>query len=366
MTWKTRRTRSCRVREYLDPELKNLKVKWNFARHGTCPPDARSCAGARGGKTLSLLNRLASKILFQFPAVFIEVSCVSEGRRRMKRSKEEGSSASDQTINFINKVKTRFSADEHVYKAFLEILNMYRKGNKPISEMYQEVATLFSEHADGEHADLLEEFTSFRPDSSGAPVGPLLPTSRKKKYSNKPISELDMSNCERCTTSYRLLTKSYPKPICTHRTDLAREVLNDSWVSTSQSKEFKHIEKNKYEENLFRCEDDQFETDVFLESIKDSIRRVTELLETLEDPSLSKLNFEDHLTPINFRCIERIYGKHGLEVVDQVRRNDSVALPIILNRLKQKQDEVSSFRTKMNEVWAKVYAKNYHTSLNPP
>ncbi|OAE28655.1 hypothetical protein AXG93_1335s1470 [Marchantia polymorpha subsp. ruderalis] len=268
---------------------------------------------------------------------------------------------------YMIEVKTRFSADEHVYKAFLEILNMYRKGNKPISEMYQEVATLFSEHADGEHADLLEEFTSFRPDSSGAPVGPLLPTSRKKKYSNKPISELDMSNCERCTTSYRLLTKSYPKPICTHRTDLAREVLNDSWVSVTSGSEdysFKHMRKNQYEENLFRCEDDRFELDMLLESTNVTARRVTELLETLEDPSLSKLNFEDHLTPINFRCIERIYGKHGLEVVDQVRRNDSVALPIILNRLKQKQDEVSSFRTKMNEVWAEVYAKNYHKSLD--
>jgi paired amphipathic helix protein Sin3a len=51
-----------------------------------------------------------------------------------------------------------------VYKAFLEILNMYRKEEKSISEVYDEVAQLFRHHP-----DLLEEFTHFLPDS--APPG---------------------------------------------------------------------------------------------------------------------------------------------------------------------------------------------------
>lgn len=33
----------------------------------------------------------------------------------------------------------RFQNDERVYKAFLEILNMYRKGQKTISNVYEEV-----------------------------------------------------------------------------------------------------------------------------------------------------------------------------------------------------------------------------------
>jgi paired amphipathic helix protein Sin3a len=33
----------------------------------------------------------------------------------------------------------RFQTDERVYKAFLEILNMYRKGQKTISNVYEEV-----------------------------------------------------------------------------------------------------------------------------------------------------------------------------------------------------------------------------------
>jgi hypothetical protein len=37
-------------------------------------------------------------------------------------------------------LQTRFATDERVYKAFLEILNMYRKGNKSISQVYDEVS----------------------------------------------------------------------------------------------------------------------------------------------------------------------------------------------------------------------------------
>lgn len=36
-------------------------------------------------------------------------------------------------------VQSRFANDERVYKAFLEILNMYRKGMKSIQQVYDEV-----------------------------------------------------------------------------------------------------------------------------------------------------------------------------------------------------------------------------------
>lgn len=36
-------------------------------------------------------------------------------------------------------MQTRFQGDDHVYKSFLDILNMYRKENKSITEVYNEV-----------------------------------------------------------------------------------------------------------------------------------------------------------------------------------------------------------------------------------
>jgi len=143
----------------------------------------------------------------------------------------------DQAINYVNKIKvqamstqtpmqthcclvcikiaclptglhllqTRFATDERVYKAFLEILNMYRKGQKNISNVYDEVkcmhlctaakaaspasitdlnamlavqvALLFRSHD-----DLLQEFTYFLPDSSVPQVSTMLATAWRKVH----------------------------------------------------------------------------------------------------------------------------------------------------------------------------------------
>ncbi|XP_064949089.1 paired amphipathic helix protein Sin3-like 4 isoform X1 [Musa acuminata AAA Group] len=192
----------------------------------------------------------------------------------------------------------------------------------------------------------------------------------KEKYNLwKPISELDLSNCQRCTPSYRLLPKNYPIPPASHRTELGVSVLNDVWVSVTSGSEdysFKHMRKNQYEESLFRCEDDRFELDMLLESVNITTKRVEELIEMMQDPVKSEnpTRMEDHLNSLNLRCIERLYGDHGLDVMDVLRKNASLALPVILTRLKQKQEEWSRCRSDFNKVWAEIYAKNYHKSLD--
>ncbi|KAJ9563908.1 hypothetical protein OSB04_009068 [Centaurea solstitialis] len=227
----------------------------------------------------------------------------------------------------------------------------------------------------------------------------LLPS--KDEYQAKPIHELDLSNCERCTPSYRLLPKNYPIPSVSQRTKIGAEVLNDHWVSVTSGSEdysFKHMRKNQYEESLFRCEDDRFELDMLLESVNVTARRVEELLDKINDKSIktdSMVRIEDHFTSeklirdllnfplhhhflqpcsppffsvccsaLNLRCIERLYGDNGLDVMDVLRKNASFALPVILIRLKQKQEEWARCRSDFNKIWAEIYAKNYHKSLD--
>lgn len=48
----------------------------------------------------------------------------------------------DQAINYVNKIKDRFRTDESVYKNFLEILNQYRKAQRGIKEVYDQVLHL--------------------------------------------------------------------------------------------------------------------------------------------------------------------------------------------------------------------------------
>ncbi|KAK4715701.1 hypothetical protein R3W88_014039 [Solanum pinnatisectum] len=192
----------------------------------------------------------------------------------------------------------------------------------------------------------------------------------KDKYAAKPIHELDLSNCDSCSPSYRLLPKNYPIPLASQKTEIGAEVLNDHWVSVTSGSEdysFKHMRKNQYEESLFRCEDDRFELDMLLESVNATTRRVEELLNKINDNTISSdshIRIEEHFTALNLRCIERLYGDHGLDVMDVLRKNAPLALPVILTRLKQKQEEWARCRSDFNKVWAEIYAKNYHKSLD--
>lgn len=77
-------------------------------------------------------------------------------------------------INYVNKIKNRFSSQPEVYKQFLDILQSYQKeqrvkgegsnGQKSIgeSEVYAKVAQLFQKQD-----DLLKEFSQFLPDATG-------------------------------------------------------------------------------------------------------------------------------------------------------------------------------------------------------
>ncbi|XP_074274489.1 paired amphipathic helix protein Sin3-like 3 isoform X2 [Silene latifolia] len=194
--------------------------------------------------------------------------------------------------------------------------------------------------------------------------------SNKDKYIGKPIQELDLSNCERCTPSYRLLPKNYPIPVASQKTEIGAQVLNDHWVSVTSGSEdysFKHMRKNQYEESLFRCEDDRFELDMLLEAVNVTIKRVEEILEKINANNFKvegPIQIEDHFTAINLRCIERLYGDHGLDVMDVLKKNATLALPVILTRLKQKQEEWARCRADFNKVWAEIYSKNYHKSLD--
>ncbi|PSS30420.1 Paired amphipathic helix protein Sin3-like [Actinidia chinensis var. chinensis] len=192
----------------------------------------------------------------------------------------------------------------------------------------------------------------------------------KEKYMGKSIQELDLSNRQRCTPSYRLLPEDYPIASVSQRSELGSQVLNDHWVSVTSGSEdysFKHMRRNQYEESLFRCEDDRFELDMLLESVSSTAKRAEDLLSRLNDNTISPdspIRIEDYFTALNLRCIERLYGDHCLDVMDILRKNPSVALPVILTRLKQKQEEWNKCRSDFNKVWADIYDKNHYKSLD--
>ncbi|KAK1423048.1 hypothetical protein QVD17_18342 [Tagetes erecta] len=269
-----------------------------------------------------------------------------------------------QMLRLREKVKERLSNSED-YQAFLKCIEQYCTDAITRPQLQSLVNNLL-----GVFSDLVEEVNEFIDRSEMTRYGSKASSiSIKEKYASKSIQELDLSDCECCTPSYRLLPKDYPIPSASQRTKIGFEVLNDHWVSVTSGSEdysFKHMRKNQYEESLFRCEDDRFELDMLVESVNATAKRVEELLDRINDNSGktdNAVHIED-FTAINLRCIGRLYGDHGNDVMDVLRKNASLALPVILTRLKQKQEEWLRCRFDNKKVWAEIYAKNYHKSLD--
>ncbi|GMI99169.1 SIN3-like 2 [Hibiscus trionum] len=297
---------------------------------------------------------------------------------------------------FCEKVKERLCSSDD-YQAFLKCLNIYSNGIIIRNDLQNLVTDLL-----GKYPDLMNEFNQFLErceNTDGLLAGvigkksltvdghvsrPLEEKDREpkreidgakekeryKEYMGKSIQELDLSNCQSCTPSYRLLPDDYPIPVASQKSELGAQVLNDYWVSVTSGSEdysFKHMRRNQYEESLFRCEDDRFELDMLLESVSSTAKRAEDLLNSINENKISMdspFRVEEHFTVLNLRCIERLYGDHGLDAMEILRKNPSLALPVVLTRLKQKQEEWTKCRLDFNKVWAEIYSKNHYKSLD--
>ncbi|RZB71211.1 Paired amphipathic helix protein Sin3-like 2 isoform D [Glycine soja] len=316
-----------------------------------------------------------------------------------KKSVKKAEGMYSQAFSFCEKVKEKLSSSDD-YQTFLKCLHIFSNGIIKRNDLQNLVTDLL-----GKHSDLMDEFNDFLErceNIDGFLAGVMSKKSLstdahlsrsskledkdkehkrdmdgakekeryREKYMGKSIQELDLSDCKRCTPSYRLLPADYPIPTASQRSELGAQVLNDHWVSVTSGSEdysFKHMRRNQYEESLFRCEDDRYELDMLLESVSSAAKKAEELYNNINENKIGMetLNrIEDHFTVLNLRCIERLYGDHGLDVIDILRKNPTHALPVILTRLKQKQEEWSKCRSDFNKVWAEIYAKNHYKSLD--
>lgn len=65
------------------------------------------------------------------------------------------------------------------------------------------------------------------------------------------------------------------------------------------------------------------------------------------------------------RTIKKIYGKdQGVEALGALYETPAIAAPIILARLKQKDEEWRKALREWNRVWRDVDAKNFYRSLD--
>lgn len=156
----------------------------------------------------------------------------------------------------------------------------------------------------------------------------------------------------------------YPEPICSERTELCNQVLNDEFVSVpAGSEESRDIQKkSQFDEIIFQCEDDRTELDIVIEQNESTIKFLAYYAEKIKNNEDFTFNYED-MKDIHRASINRIYAERGPEVLEGLRRNPAVAIPIVYRRLKQKDEEWKKARKELNRFWNDIYQKNFQKAM---
>jgi hypothetical protein len=185
------------------------------------------------------------------------------------------------------------------------------------------------------------------------------------------VGDLNFAGCPKAGTSYKKLPKDYVSPACSSRTAWHSSILNDRWVALSSGSEdysFKDFRRNQYEMSLFKCEDDRYELDMLIERTAGAVRCLSALQEGIGEgagaDAVGKNSVVGTLKPQHIGLIDMVYGDNATELLDNIDRAPHAAIPVLLQRLRQKHAEWCKARRDMNKIWREVYKDNYYKSLD--
>lgn len=166
-----------------------------------------------------------------------------------------------------------------------------------------------------------------------------------------PTGRVSLSNCRGFGPSYRLLPKRERLKPCSGRDELCQSVLNDEWAShptwASEDSGFVAHRKNAYEEGLHRIEEERHDYDFFIEANQKCIQLLEPIAQQmLSLPQAERPNFKmpaglgGQSTSIYKRVLKKIYGaEKGCEVANDMFKNPFTVVPVVMARLKQKDEE---------------------------
>lgn len=286
------------------------------------------------------------------------------------------------------------SGDDTDWTEFLKCLHLFSNEILGRDELLDMVHDLFEAH----HGyDLMDDFKDlvYRRGTLEPPARDAMPP--------QGLSEINFENTKMCTPSYRELPKEHHGGSCSGRSADEDTVLNDLWVSVpvgSEDNNFKHMRRNPNEEQLFKIEDERFELDMLMDGVAAAIARLEPVEEEIEalratagsapgrtpgtsaetsgegamtfwsdtgDGSLPQFQYRlDRRTlgPLHLSTVSRLYGDHGPEVVDLLRKNPAMAIPVVLKRLRLKEEEWCAAREEAKSGWKEIVHKNFHKSLD--
>lgn len=269
-------------------------------------------------------------------------------------------SVTSDEVAFFEKVKKSMN-NKPTYNEFLKLINMFTNDIIDKNILVQRV----------------EPFLASSPDQLAYFKSLVKYTGQDETIDNIPMpkARVDLNHCKKFGPSYRQLPKSEAKLQCSGRDDMCWEVLNDDWVShpTWASEEgFTAHRKNQHEEALHKCEEERYEYDLNIEANLRTIQLLEPIAQRIsnmspEEKSTYKLSsgLGGSSHAIYQRVIKKIYDREkGLEVIEAIHDNPAAAIPVVLQRLKQKDEEWKRAQREWNKIWRETEARNFLKSLD--
>jgi paired amphipathic helix protein Sin3a len=97
--------------------------------------------------------------------------------------------------------------------------------------------------------------------------------------------------------------------------------------------------KSVFEEHMYKIEDERFELDIVMEVNLSAIRALENVqlhMNSLSTEQLNNFQLDDQLGGQSAftqkQAVQRIYGDRANEIIDGLKRNPRVAVPIVLKR----------------------------------
>ncbi|KAI9093851.1 hypothetical protein DFS34DRAFT_630591 [Phlyctochytrium arcticum] len=277
-------------------------------------------------------------------------------KAKMTRNEKPGTL---EELEFFDKCKKVIN-NKTTYNEFLKILNLFSQEIIEAKVLVERVEPFLSKAPD--LFEWFKRFVKYEDDE----VIYNIPAERP---------EINVNTLRRLGHSYRQLPLEIPRPKCTGRDALCTEVLNDEWIShpvyVSETGFVSH-KKTQFEEALHKCEEERYEFDMNIEANLHTIQLLEPIAKRIQGMTAderNRLRFPEGLggtsKTIYQRVIKKVYDKErGMEIIDALHNNPSVAVPVVLKRLKQKDEEWKRAQREWNKVWREIDSKNYYKALD--
>ncbi|KAF4635150.1 hypothetical protein G7Y89_g2941 [Cudoniella acicularis] len=271
------------------------------------------------------------------------------------------SAASPEELAFFDRVK-KYIGNKSTMNEFLKLCNLFSQDLIDRNVLVHKVSVFI-----GGNPDLINWFKAF-----------VNYDGRDEVIDNRPkppTGRVSLSNCRGLGPSYRLLPKRERLKPCSGRDEMCNDVLNDDWAShptwASEDSGFVAHRKNVFEEALHRIEEERHDYDFNIEANAKVIQLLEPIGQTLL--AMSPDERQNFRLPIGLggqsqaiykRVLKKIYGDRGPEVAADLFKDPSAVLPIVLARLKQKDEEWRFTQREWEKVWHAQTQAMYLKSLD--